>query len=198
MKLYYSPGACSLSPHIVALEAGLALTLERVDLRTHKTEAGADYYAINPKGYVPALLLEDGNLLTEGSAIVQYLADLAPGTSLLAPVGSFARYKTVEWLTYINGEIHKSFGPLFHGSDEEKKAAVEKIGKRFAYTETALGAQDYLTGDTFTVADAYLFVMLRWAHAKKVGVPNGLERFHTRIAARPAVQAALAEEGLST
>lgn len=198
MKLYYSPGACSLSPHIAAAEAGIALELERVDLKTHTTETGQDYYAINPKGYVPALVLDDGALLTEGPAIVQYLADLKPQSGLLAPVGDFKRYKTVEWLTFTNGEIHKSFSPLFgKATDEVKDAAKEKIVKRFATVSGALGDQDYLTGSTFTVADGYLFVMLRWARKMGIAAPENLDRLFDRISARPRVKAALQEEGLN-
>lgn len=198
MKLYYSPGACSLSPHIAAAEAGIALELEKVDLKTHTTETGQDYYAVNPKGYVPALMLDDGALLTEGPAIVQYLADLKPQSGLLAPVGEFARYKTVEWLTFINGEIHKSFSPLFgKATDEVKAASKEKIVKRFGTVSAALGDQDYLTGGTFTVADGYLFVMLRWAGKMGIAAPENLNRLFERISARPKVKAALQEEGLA-
>lgn len=197
MKLYYAPGACSLSPHIVAAEAGIALELEKVDLSSHTTETGQDYYAVNPKGYVPALILDDGALLTEGPAIVQYLADRKPEAGLLAPAGDFARYKVVEWLTFTNGEIHKSFGALFgKASDEVKAAAKEKIAKRFETVATALGAQDYLTGSGFTVADAYMFVMLRWSGKMGIGLPDNLKRLSDRIAARPKVKAVLREEGL--
>ena len=198
MKLYYSPGACSLSPHIVAAEAGIALDMESVDLKAHKTQSGEDFYAINPKGYVPALVLDDGVLLTEGPAIVQYLADLKPESGLLAPVGDFKRYKTVEWLTFINSEIHKSFSPLFgKDSDEVKAAAKEKIAKRFATAARGLGDQDYLTGSGFTVADAYIFVMLRWARKIGIAVPDNLGRLFDRISARPGVKTVLQEEGLN-
>ncbi len=153
MKLYYSPGACSLSPHIVAAEAGIALDLEAVDLKTHTTKAGQDYYAVNPKGYVPALMTDDGALLTQGPAIVQYLADLKPASGLLVPVGDFKRYKSVEWLTFTNSEIHKSFSPLFgKATDDVKAAAREKIVKRFATVAAELGDQDYPTGGSFSVA----------------------------------------------
>src|SRR5205807_122382 len=151
MKLYYTPGACSLSPHIVALEAALPIELEKVDLKTHKTERGEDYYSVNPKGYVPALKLDDGGTLTEGPAIVQYLADQKPESGLAPPNGTFARYKLQEWLTFINGEVHKPFGTLFgNPSEGEQKQAIEKINKRFAYVEKELGDKQFLTGDSFT------------------------------------------------
>ena len=195
MKLYYSPGACSLSPHIVASEAGIALTLEKVDLKNqHKTADGGDYYQINPKGYVPALVLDDGSLLTEGPAIVQYLADLKPEAGLI-PTSGFDRYKIIEWLTYINGEIHKTFSVLFGKDEAAKTVAREKLGQRFAYVSQALGANHYLTGDRFSAADAYLFVMLRWAGKLHVEVAANLVQLRDRIAARPAVHKALQEEG---
>lgn len=198
MKLYYSPGACSLSPHIVASEAGIALELEKVDLKTHTTQTGADYYKVNAKGYVPALVLDDGRMLTEGPAIVQYLADLKPGAGLIAPAGEFARYKVVEWLTFINSEIHKSFSPLFgNPSDEVKVAARDKIKKRLGFVADSLDVNDYLTGSHFTVADAYLFVMLRWAQKMQIETPEVLVRLRQRIAARPLVHAALAQEVLA-
>jgi glutathione S-transferase len=199
MQLYYTPGACSLSPHIVALEAGVPVTLEKVDLKTHKTAKGEDYYAVNPKGYVPALKLDDGNTLTEGPAIVQYLADLKPESGLAPKNGTFARYKLQEWLTFINGEIHKAFGTLFgNPSETEKKQAIEKIAKRFAYVEKELGGKQYLTGDIFTVADAYLFVMLTWAHSFKIDLTPypKLEAWFTRVKSRPRVHEALKQEGL--
>jgi len=196
MKLYYSPGACSLSPHIVAAEAGIALNLEKVDLKAHKTEAGVDYYTINPKGYVPALVLDDGEILTEGPAIVQYLADRNPGAGLI-PIAGTGRYKVLEWLTFINGEIHKSFGPLFAKAPEDQQAAAkEKIQKRFAYAAIALGAKDYLTGQQFTLADAYLFVMLRWAEKMHIPMPANLHHLFERIKARPKVAQVLKAEGL--
>lgn len=199
MKLYYTSGACSLSPHIVAMEAGIPLQLEKVDLKTHRTESGEDYYAANPKGYVPALKLDDGATLTEGPAIVQYLADQNPASGLAPANGTFARYKLQEWLTFINGEIHKSFGALFgSASDEVKKDAVEKIGKRFGYVEKGLAAKPFITGDNFTVADAYFFVMLTWAqkfHIDLKPFPN-ITAYFTRVASRPKVQAAMKAEGL--
>ena len=196
MKLYYSPGACSLSPHIVAKEAGIPLELVKVDLKTHKLENGGDYYAINPKGYVPALKLDDGNTLTEGPAIVQYLGDLKPDTKLI-PQSGFGRYKVAEWLTFINGEIHKSFGALFgDASDDVKADAKAKIKKRFDYVNERLDGRQFLTGDTFTVADAYMFVMTTWAHHMKIDLPENLRKFFEHVSKRPAVHQAMKEEGL--
>lgn len=199
MQLYYAPGACSLSPHIVAREAGIPVTLEKVDLKIHKTASGEDYYAVNPKGYVPALKLDDGATLTEGPAIVQYLADLKPQSGLAPPNGSFARYKLQEWLTFINGEIHKPFGVLFSSpSDANRKEAVEKINKRFTLVEKELGDKPFLTGNSFTVADAYLFVMLTWAHKHRIELAPypKLEAYFARVKARPKVVEAMREEGL--
>ncbi|HTQ14750.1 MAG TPA: glutathione transferase GstA [Rhizomicrobium sp.] len=197
MKLYFAPGACSLSPHIVASESGIAIEPVRVDLKTHKTGTGDDYYRINPKGYVPALQLDDGRMLTEGPAIVQYLADLRPDAKLAPPNGTFERYKLNEWLTFINSEIHKSFGPLFgNASDEVKADARAKIGKRFDYVDGELADNPFLMGGQFTVADAYLFVMLTWAHHMKIALPAHLEAFFQRVSRRPAVQRAMKEEGL--
>ena len=197
MKLYFAPGACSLSPHIVAEEAGVQVELVKVDLRAHKLASGEDYYAINPKGAVPALVLDDGQLLTEGPAIVQYIADQAPQSGLAPAAGSFERYKLQEWLTFINGEIHKTFGPLFGGPSEEVRAkAVETIGKKFAFVEASLAGGAFLLGETFTAADAYFFVMLTWAKAMKIDLTPALAAYFDRIAARPKVQAAMKAEGL--
>lgn len=201
MKLFYTPGACSLSPHIVLRELGLSFALEAVDLKTKKTEAGADYAAINPKGYVPALQLEDGEVLTEGAAIVQYLADKhAPGT--LAPVaGTVERARLNGHLNFISAELHKAFGPLFNPAlaPEAREAAVANIGRKLDVIDRALAdGRPYLAGQDFTVADAYLFVVLSWA--PNFGVDLGrwprLGAFHGRVVARPAVQAAMAAEGL--
>lgn len=199
MQLYYTPAACSLSPHIVAREAGIPVTLEKVDLKTHKTAGGEDYYTVNPKGYVPALKLDDGSTLTEGPAIVQYLADLKPESGLAPPNGTFARYKLQEWLTFINGEIHKPFGVLFSGpSETARNEAVAKIGKRFAFVEKELGDKPFLTGENFTIADAYFFVMLTWAHHHKVDLKPypKLEAYFARVKSRPKVLEAMKEEGL--
>jgi glutathione S-transferase len=199
MKLYFSPGACSLSPHIVLLEAGLDFTSERVDLREKKTAGGEDYRAINPKGYVPALALDDGGLLTEGPAIVQYLADLAPAAGLLPPVGDVARYKVVAWLGYISSELHKNFSPLFNpAATEDMKAHAHKmLALRLEYVASQLGDREYLE-PRFSVADAYLFTVLGWADRVGVSLAEWpvLGEYRARVAARPAVQQALRAEGL--
>ena len=199
MKLYYAPGACSLSPHIVAEEAGIALDYEKVDLKTHKTASGADFYTISAKGYVPALVLDDGTLLSEGPAIVQYLADLKPQSSLLPPVGDIARYHVIEWLSYINSEMHKTFSPLFDplASDPVKTESRAKLVKRFQFVGETLARQSYLTGETFTAADAYFFVMTSWALFQKIAVPDSVGQFRHRVTARPAVHRALKAEGLA-
>jgi glutathione S-transferase len=184
-----------LSPHIVAAEAGLAIQTEKVDLKTHKTAGGEDFTRINPKGYVPALKLDDGRMLTEGAAIVQYLADQSPDSGLMPREGDFARYKILEWLAFINGEIHKTFGTLFGDAPQDMKASArEKIARRLAYAGEQLGSKDYLSGDTFTVADAYLFVMLRWAEKKAIAVPDNLQALRARIAARPKVAEVIKKE----
>jgi glutathione S-transferase len=200
MKLFISPGACSLSPHIVLLEAGLAFTTEQVDLRKKVTAGGADYLAVNPKGYVPALDLGNGVVLTEGPAIVQYVADLAPAKKLAPPPGSLERYQLVEWLNFISAEIHKSFGPLFTpgASEDMKVSASANLVKRFGYIEQALAGRDYLLGAQFSVADAYLFTVANWAgvvHFDLAPYPR-LRAHSARVAARPAVQQALRDEGL--
>jgi glutathione S-transferase len=196
MKLYYSPGACSLSPHIIALEAGIPLELVKVDTKTHKTESGEDFYKINPKGYVPALQLDSGTILTEGPAIDQYLADSKPGAHLL-PASGEDRYKVISWLGFINSEIHKSFSPLFGGgSDEAKASAKASIVKRFDYVNGELAGKAFLTGDTFTVADAYLFVMTTWAHHVRIDLPPNLRGFFAEVSKRPAVHQAMKDEGL--
>ena len=198
MKLYFSPGACSLSPHIVLLEAGLAFTSERVDLANKLTASGADYRAINPKGQVPALALE-GVVLTEGPAIVQYLADQAPDKQLAPPAGTLARYQLQAWLNFIGTEIHKSYSPLFNPAVAEpvKAASHATLAARYAYLDTILGQRDYLN-DAFSVADIYLFVVSSWAG--KVGIDltpfAHVQAFLQRIGARPAVQQALRDEGL--
>lgn len=196
MKLYFSPGACSLSPHIVATEAGIPLELVKVNLKEHKLESGEDFYKVNPKGYVPFLQLDDGETLSEGPAIVQYLGDLKPEKHLI-PQSGIGRYKVAEWLAFINGEIHKSFGPLFgNGSDDVKNEARAKIQKRFDYVNDQLAGKQYLTGDTFTVADAYMFVMTTWAHHMKIDLPANLKHFFDRVSKRPAVHQAMKDEGL--
>lgn len=200
MKLYYSPGACSLSPHIVLCELGLPHETERVDLKSHTTADGADYYGINPKGYVPALRLDDGQLLTEGPAIVQYLADRKPEAGLLPPAGTVDRARVQEWLTFIGTELHKSFSPLFRAdaSADWKAAARANIERRLGFVNDALAGRDYLTGARFCVADAYLFTILNWTRPMKIDLapwPN-IAAYHARVAARPAVQQAMGAEGL--
>jgi glutathione S-transferase len=200
MKLYYSPGACSLSPHIVAREAGLPLTLVRVDTKGKKTIGGDDYMTINGKGYVPLLELDDGTRLTEGPAIVQYLADRAPQTKLAPANGTIERYQLQEWLNFITSEIHKQFSPLFDATmPEEAKAKFrDKLAVRFDWIVKQLGDKPYLTGADFTVADAYLFTVLNWT--KWTGIDLGrwpsLQRYVARVADRPHVSIALHEEGL--
>ena len=200
MKLYYSPGACSVSPHIVLLEAGLPYTLEKVDLKAKKTAGGADYLAINSKGAVPALELDDGRVLTEGPAVVQYLADLKPETGLAPRAGTFERYQLMEILNYITSEVHKGFGPLFNPatSAEVREATVAALAKKFDWLTGYLGKKNFLLGDTFTVADAYLFTLLNWTGFVKIDLSKwpALAAYHARVAQRPKVHAAMKEEGL--
>jgi len=202
MKLFYSPGACALSPHIVLLEAGLPFTIEKTDLRTKKTETGSDYYAVNSKGTVPALQLDDGRVLTEGPAIVQYLADQKPDSGLAPRAGTFERYQLMEILNYITSEVHKGFSPLFNPkiSADWKASALSNLGKKFDWLSGFLaGGKTFLMGTTFTVADAYLFTVLRWS--EHVGVDLGkwpvLTAYRARVAQRPTVQEALKTEGLT-
>ena len=196
MKLYFSPGACSLHPHITLREAGLAFELVRVDLRAHKLHDGSDFYAINPKGYVPVLELDDGARLTEGAVIDQYVADRKPESKLLPPAGTMERYRVQEWLNFIAAEVHKAFGPLFGNDEAPKEAARARVGKRLDFVAKALESRPYLMGDTFTVADAYLYNMLRWTAHGGIDLAKwpALQAFFARVDARPAVQAALAAE----
>ena len=200
MKLYFSPGACSMSPHIVLLEAGLPFTTEKVDLRSKLTAGGADFTAINPKGYVPALQTDEGMLLTEGPAIVQYLADLVPEKQLAPPAGTAARYQLMASLNFVGTELHKHFTPLFRpdASEEVKNYARANLTYRYAQVEHMLEGQDYLVGGNFTVADAYLFTVTSWASYIQFDLsafPRVLA-FQKRVAARPAVQQMLSDEGL--
>ena len=200
MKLFYTPGASSLFPHIVLCELGLPHELEKVDLRSHTTADGGDYYAINPKGYVPALQLDDGQLLTEGPAIVQYLADLKPEAGLLPPAGTLERARVQEWLTFIGTEIHKNFSPLYRPgtSDDWKAAARASLDRRLAFVDQALAGRDYLVGNRFSVADAYLFTVAGWSRYVQIDLAPwpALAAFQARVAARPAVQTAMQSEGL--
>ena len=200
MKLYYSPGACSLSPHIVAIEAGIALDLEKVDLQAKVTASGTDFLKVNPKGYVPALQLDNGEVLTEGPAIVQYLADQKPASKLVPVAGTLERYRLQEMLTYLNSEIHKSYGALFNPSitSTERADKIAYLNKRYTLIEQQLGRHKFLLGDQFTVADAYLFTVTNWADHLKVDLSqfSKLQAFQKAVSARPAVQKALRAEGL--
>ena len=200
MKLYYAPGACSLSPHIVLLEAGITAELEKVDLRAKKTETGADFTSINSKGYVPALQLDNGLLLTEGPAIVQYLADQKPGSGLAPAAGSMERLQLQEWLNFLSTEIHKSVGSMFNPAmpADWKTTVLALIDKRLTWIDAQLKGKSYLMGQQFTVADAYLFTLLRWAMYFKIDFERypELKGYFSRVEARPKVQEALKAEGL--
>lgn len=200
MKLYYSPGACSLSPHIVAHELGTVLSIEKVDTKTKRTETGRDYWQINPKGYVPALELDNGEVLTEGPAIVQYLADQKGNTQLAPANGTLARARLQEMLNYITAEIHKTYSPLFKDDTPEVTREERKayLLRRYELIERTLEKQQWLLGEHFTVADAYLFTVTRWAGAVKLDLSGypALLAFQDRVAKRPGVQAAMLSEGL--
>ena len=198
MKLYYAPGACSLAPHIALREAGLRHELARVDLREHTVD-GADFRAVNPKGYVPLLELDDGERLTEASVILQYIADREPGT-LAPPPGTLGRYRLMEWLNFIATEIHKGLGPLWKPTtpDAYKATVLAAVGGRFDHVANALRTKPYLTGDAFTIADAYLFTIVNWHRFLAFDLDRwpALQQFQTRVAARPQVQKALEIEHL--
>jgi glutathione S-transferase len=201
MKLYYSPGACSLSPHIALREAGLPVTLEKVDLLAGRTESGADYAAVNPKGYVPALQLADGTVLTEGAVIARYIADLAPAADLAPKPGSFERVRLEEFMNFIGSELHKAYTPLFlpDTSEEGKKAARTRIARKLAYVENLLAdGRSYLVGERFTVADGYLFTIVNWSQGRAVPLDAfpRLRAFMARIGARETVRSAMRAEGL--
>ncbi len=199
MKLYYSPGACSLSPHIVLHEAGLPFEAVLASTKTHQLADGTDYYTINPKGYVPLLELDDGQRLSEGPAIVQYIADQVPAKQLVPAAGTMARYRVMEWLNFISTELHKSFSPLFNPAMPEEGKAVyrTRLLSRFKWVDGELAGKNYLMGDAFCVADAYLFVVSGWGHLVGVDMKDfaNLQAFLTRMRARPGVQAALRAEG---
>ena len=200
MKLYYSPGACSLSPHIALLEAGLPYELVRVDIRAKKLENGDDYLKVNPKGQVPALGLDSGEIVTEGPVIVQMIADKAAGMNLAPTRDSGERYKLLEWLNFITSELHKNFGPMFSPvlADDAKAFFKDRVMGKFKYLEAALAGNDNVIVQQFTVADAYLFTMLSWAERMKwdlAAMPN-LMAYKARVGARPKVQEALIKEGL--
>lgn len=200
MKLYYTPGACSLAPHIALREAGATFDLVKVDLATKKVEDGSSFEAVNPKGYVPALRLDSGDVLTENVSLLQYIGDINPGTQLMPTAGSVERYRVTEWLAFISTELHKSFSPLFvpTSTDDMKKYARGNVSRRLGWLDGALGSRKFLTGDQFTVADSYLFVMLSWADHVGIDVsqwPN-LKRFQQTVGSRPKVFEALKAEGL--
>lgn len=202
MKLYYAPGACSLVPHIALREAGLPFDLEKVDIRAKRTESGADFSAINPKGQVPTLGLGDGEVLTENAVINQYIADQAPDAGLLPPPDTMERYRALEWLTFVTTELHKGFSPLFKPNTPEdyKPIVKENLATRFAHVDRHLAdGSEYLTGNAFTAADAYLFVMLTWADKMGLDLTKlaNLTAYKERVASRPKVQEALRAEGLA-
>jgi glutathione S-transferase len=200
MKLYFSTGACSLSPRIVLMEAGIPFTDEKVDLKSKKTASGADFFSINSKGAVPALELDNGQVLTEGPAIVQYLADLKPDSGLAPRAGSFERYRLMEILNFITSEMHKGFSPLFKADTpaDARKSAVDTLGKKFDWLSAHLAGKKFLMGDTFTVADAYLFTVLRWSGVVHVDLAKWpvLAAYVARVGERPKVKEALHAEGL--
>lgn len=201
MKLYYAPAACSLAPHILLREAGQDFTLERVDTARHTVSDGGDFHEINPKGQVPVLELGDGTRLTEGPVIAQYLADQAGATGLMPAAGTLARYRVMEWQNYITSELHKSFTPLFHNDVDAaaKQALAGVLRGKLTWLDGQLAARQYLTGNDFTAADAYLFVVLNWARFVKLDIAalSHLQAFMARVAARPAVREAMRAEGLA-
>lgn len=200
MKLYYSPGACSLASHITLVEAGLPFTADKVDMRARLTSDGRDFTTVNPNGYVPALELDDGQVLTESQAILQYLADQKPAAQLAPPAGTFERYRLLEWLSFISSELHKGFGPLLRpgGAKEVKAAAREKLGTRLHHVARHLASRQYLVGEHFTVADAYLYTILTWTRMTGIDLSAWpvLAAYRERIQQRPAVQAVRQTEGL--
>ena len=200
MKLFYKPGACSLASHIVLREAGKDFELARVDLAKKCLENGDDFLAINPKGQIPALAINANTLLTEGVAIMQYVADSAPKSDLLPPVGFLSRYKTLEWLNFVATELHKGFTPLFRTDTPEafKPTARALLEKKLEYVDAALADQQWINGENFSIADAYLFTVLRWAVAVKLNFPQAgnIANYMQRVASRPAVAAAMAAEGI--
>ncbi|NDK98072.1 glutathione transferase GstA [Photorhabdus bodei] len=200
MKLYYQPGACSLSPHIILREAGLDFSVIKVDLKTKKTENGDDFFATNPKGQIPTLLLDNNEILTEGSVIVQYIADQKPDKKLIAPAGTMERYRQLEWLSHISSEIHKGFSPLFFPGTPEnyRPVAINNLLRKFKYIDEVLAKQPYIAGEHFTVADAYLFTLSNWAPLVQLDLSDRvhLKAYQERIAERPNVRDALKAEGL--
>ena len=200
MQLYVSPGAGSLSPHIVARELGIPIELKRVDVQVKKVEDGSDFFAVNSTGSVPALKLDNGQVLTEGVAIMQYLADQKPESNLAPKNGTLERYRVQEWLNYITSEVHKGFSPLWASNDQAvKDYALANLKKKFDWLNTQLAGKKYLTGDTFTVADAYLFTVVNWSNFLSIDLAAwpALKEFQARVAARPKVQEAMEAEGLT-
>jgi glutathione S-transferase len=200
VKLYYSPGACSLSPHIALREAGLPFDMVQVDLKTKHMAGGGDFTEVNGKGYVPVLQLEDGQVLTEGPAIVQYVADRRPEMKLAPAAGTIERYRLQEWLNFVTSELHKSFGPLFNPSTSAdwKQAILALLGRRFDWLAPKLAGRDYLMGQQFTVADGYLFTVLNWGQWVNVDLARwpAIAQYRDRVAERPKVRDALKAEGL--
>lgn len=200
MKLFYSPGACSLASHIIATETGLTFDLVKVNLSTHTTESGEDFYAINPKGYIPALQLDNSEVLTEGVAILQYLADQKPELNLIPKAGTFERYRTQEWLTFISSEVHKAFSPLWAKdvSTEVRTETVGKLNKRFDYINKHLSGKKFIQGDRFSVVDAYLFTILNWTSMLNVDLSSypELQNFMKRVSEMDSVKTAMTKEGL--
>jgi glutathione S-transferase len=201
MKLYYTPGACSLAPHIALREAGYQFDLEQVDLAAKKTKSGADYTKVNAKGYVPALQLDNGEVLTEAPVILQYIADQKPESGLVPKAGSMERYRTQEWLNFVTSELHKGFGILFNPAlpENARPAVIDKLGSRLDFLAKQLDGKPYLTGDRFAAPDAYAFTVLSWAPYLKVSLDKWptLKAYVERVAGRPQVQAALKAEGLA-
>jgi glutathione S-transferase len=200
MKLYFAPGACSLAPHIAASELGINVDLEQVDIREKKTKSGKDYWTINPKGQVPVLELDNGERFTEAAVILQYMADQKPAAGLAPAAGSAERYRMLEWLSFVGSEMHKTYGPLFRPTtpDEFKKLSREVIGRRLEWLNKQLSGKQYLLGDKFTLADMYMFAVLRWSPSQGIDLgtwPN-VKAYADRVAARPKVAETLKAEGL--
>ena len=200
MKLYYSPGVCSLASHIALYETGLPFETDKLIKTTKMTTGGEDFMQINPKGYVPTIKLDDGSILTEGAAVLQYIADQQPASGLAPKAGTMERYHLQEWLTFISSEIHKSFSPMFNkdASEEVKNYARNNLTRRLGYAETQLANKPYLMGDHFTVADAYFFVVMNWSNIVGFDLTpfSHIKEYMARIVAHPAVQAAMKAEGL--
>jgi glutathione S-transferase len=200
MKLYYAPAACSQAPHIVAREAGLPIELAKVEFPSKRTADGESLYDVNPKGAVPALKLDSGDVLTENAVILQYLADQAPDSGLGVPAGGIERYRLLEWLNFIATELHKGFGPLWNPATppEFKQATREALGKKFDYLQEQIGDGPYILGDRFSILDAYAFAVLNWTRIHDIDINRwpGLAAYLQRVAARPAVQETLRAEGL--